>query len=158
VRELGTLETILARLEDIERLPIRGAKKVRETLARDAEQARLSKDLATIRRDVPVALDLDALDWVGPDRERLRPLFEELEFSSLPRELAPVGDAPEVERCEVRAPGEIAAALGPLAAAGTVAVVPMLDSVRATAARIEALAVAGPEGPVTLVAALDAPE
>src|SRR5262249_3930778 len=158
VRELGPVEDILARLEQVERLPLRGAKKVRETLAREAESARLSKQLATIRRDVPITLEVERLRWDGPDRERLRPLFAELEFSSLLRERAPVGEAPEVERCEVRGPAEIAAALGPLAAAGAVAVVPLLDSVRATAARIEALAVAGASGPVTLVAAPDAPD
>jgi DNA polymerase-1 len=158
VRELGPVDEILRRLDDVERLPIRGAKKVREALARDAETARLSKDLATIRCDVPVTLDVDRLAWEGPDRERLRPLFAELEFSSLMRELAPTGEAPVVERCEARTPAEIAAALGPLSAAGIVSVVPLLDSVRATAARIEALAVAGPSGPVTLVSAPDAPE
>src|SRR5215468_1934913 len=122
VRELGPVEDILARLEEVERLPLRGAKKVRETLAREAESARLSKELATIRRDVPITLEVERLRWDGPDRERMRPLFAELEFSSLLRELAPVGEAPEVERCEVRKPAEITAALRPLAAAGAVAV------------------------------------
>ena len=51
--------------------------------------ARLSKTLATIRRDVPVALDLDALRWPGPDPATLRPLLPELEFHSLLRELVP---------------------------------------------------------------------
>jgi len=158
VREIGPVEDILAHLSEVERTGIRGAKKVRETLAREADTARLSKDLATIRCDVPITLDLDALRWPGPDREKLRPLFVELEFTSLLRELAPGGEAaPEVQRCEVRTPAEITGALAPLAAAGTVAIVPVLDSVRATAARVQALAVAGPEGPVTLVSAPDDP-
>jgi DNA polymerase-1 len=157
VHDLGPVETILDRLDEVERLPIRGAKKVRDMLAAEAETARLSKALATIKCDVPVALDLDALRWEGPDHEQLRPLFAELEFSSLLRELAPTGEAPEVERCTVRSAAEITAALAPLAASGTVAVVAVLDSVRATAARMESLAVAGPSGPVTLVTAPDEP-
>jgi DNA polymerase-1 len=157
VQRIGPVEDILARLDEVERTGIRGAKKMRETLARDAEAARLSKRLATIRCDLPLELDVEALRWDGPDREKLRPLFVELEFTSLLRELAPTGGAPEVERCEVRSAAEIRAALAPLVAAGTAAVVPVLDSVRATAARVEALALAGPTGPVTLVAAPDEP-
>src|SRR3989454_909177 len=117
VHDLGPVEAILDRLDEVERLPLRGAKKVRETLAREAESARVSKMLATIKCDVPIALDLDALRWEGPDREQLRPLFAELEFSSLLRELVPTGVAPEVERCEARTPAEVAAGVAPLAAA-----------------------------------------
>src|SRR5882724_4773767 len=158
VHDLGPVEAILDRLDEVERLPLRGAKKVRETLAREAETARLSKALATIKCDVPIELDLDALRWEGPDQEQLRPLFAELEFSSLLRELVPTGAAPEVERCEASTPAAIAAAVRPLAAAGTVAVAPMLDSVRATAARLVALALAGPTGPVTLATEPETPE
>ena len=42
----------------------------------------------TIRRDVPVSLDLGALALGEPDRNRLRDLFLELEFHSLAREFA----------------------------------------------------------------------
>ena len=157
VQRLGPVEDILARLDEVEGTGIRGARKVREALAREAETARLSKRLATIRCDLPLPLDLDALVWDGPDREKLRPLFVELEFTSLLRELAPSGDAPEVQRCEVTSADEIRAALPGLLATGTVAVVPLLDSVRATAAHVQALALAGPAGPVTLVARPDEP-
>jgi 5'-3' exonuclease len=104
VAELGGVEQLLARLDEVPRLPIRGAARVRELLAEHAEQARLSRTLATIRRDVPIRLDVAATAWPGPDRERLVPLLRELEFGSLLREL---GGAPEaasvatVERREV---------------------------------------------------------
>ena len=55
VARLGPVERILERLDDIETSGLRGAKKIRETLAREAETARLSKALATIRCDVPIA-------------------------------------------------------------------------------------------------------
>jgi 5'-3' exonuclease len=53
VSQLGTVETILDRLDEVERLPgLRGAKKVRAMLEAEADTARLSKSLATIKRDV----------------------------------------------------------------------------------------------------------
>src|SRR5262245_6995156 len=51
VQQLGPVEDILAHPEAVEKVAIRGAKKVRDTLVREAETARLSKELATIRRD-----------------------------------------------------------------------------------------------------------
>jgi len=150
VREVGPVEEILAHLDAVERTGLRGAKKIREALAREAETARLSKQLATIRRDLPVALDLERLRWQGPDTEKLRPLFAELEFTSLLRELAPSGAVPEVEHTTPRRPEEVRTALGALAAAGAVAIVPV-------GARLEALALAGPSGPVVVIAEADAP-
>src|SRR3989454_67594 len=149
VRELGPVEEILAHLDAVERIGVRGAKKLRETLAREAETARLSKDLATIRCDLPVALDLERLRWEGPDAEKLRPLFAELEFTSLLRDLVPSGAAPEVAHTTPRTPEEMRAALGALAAAGAVAVVPVGPA-------LEGLALAGPSGPV-VIAEPDAP-
>jgi len=150
VRELGPVEEILAHLDAVERTGVRGAKKIREALAREAETARLSKQLATIRCDLPVPLELERLRWEGPDPEKLRPLFAELEFASLLRDLVPGGAAPEVEHTAPRTPAEMRAALGALAAAGVVGVVPV-------GARLEGLALAGPSGPVVVVAEPDAP-
>ena len=150
VRALGPVEEILAHLDAVEQSGVRGAKRIRDALAREAETARLSKQLATIRCDLPVPLDLERLRWEGPDPEKLRPLFAELEFASLLRDLVPGGAAPEVEYTAPRAPAETRAALGALAAAGVVAVVPV-------GARLEALALAGPSGPVVVIAEPDAP-
>jgi len=106
VARLGPVERILEHLDDVEASGLRGAKKIRATLARQAETARLSKTLATIRCDVPITLDVEALRWEGPDPARLRPLFLELEFHSLLRELVPAGDVPEVERRAAGTPEE----------------------------------------------------
>ena len=133
VRQLGPVEAILDHLDEVERSGVRGAKKIRETLTREAETARLSKALATIRCDVPICLDLAALRYPGPDPDKLRPLFAELEFSSLLRELAPGGPAADVEWTAVDTPEAITAALPALRAAGAMSVVATSDSVRATA-------------------------
>src|SRR5438477_294821 len=144
------VDEVLAHLDAVEQSGVRGAKKLRETLAREAETARLSKELATIRCDLPVALDLERLRWEGPDAEKLRPLFAELEFTSLLRDLVPSGAAPEVAHTTPRTPEEMRAALGALAAAGAVAVVPVGPA-------LEGLALAGPSGPAVVIAEPGAP-
>src|SRR5881397_1786281 len=70
VRALGPVEEILAHLDAVEQSGVRGAKRICDALAREAETARLSKALATIRRDVHVPLELDALRYAGPDAEQ----------------------------------------------------------------------------------------
>ena len=53
------------------------------------EAALLSKRLVTLRRDVPITLDLEALRYPGMDRTRAHALFTELEFAALAKEYAP---------------------------------------------------------------------
>ncbi|HEV7731068.1 MAG TPA: DNA polymerase I, partial [Candidatus Binatia bacterium] len=157
VQKLGTVEALLERLEEVETCGVRGAKKIRETLAREADTARLSKKLATIRRNVPVTLDLEAVRWAGPDAEALRPLLAELEFFSLLRELGAAGDAPSIERLEVRTAAEAKKAAGGLRAASTLALSAHFDSPRASAAGIDAIGIAPPSGAVTLLLEPEAP-
>jgi DNA polymerase-1 len=85
----GDLDTILARAA---LLP---GKRAREALLQHADLARLSRELVTIRRDAPVALDLDQLRVRSPDVARLTELFTELEFRSLIPKLEPVAPASE---------------------------------------------------------------
>jgi DNA polymerase-1 len=84
----GDLDTILARAGDIP------GKRPREALLANADKARLSRQLVTLKRDVPVELDLEQLRVRTPDTDTLAALFTELEFRTLiPRlgELASVG-------------------------------------------------------------------
>jgi DNA polymerase-1 len=147
VQKFGPVDQILAALPQVETCGLRGAKRIAEALEREAETARLSKTLATIRRDVAVSLDADALRWPGPDVARLRPLFTELEFFSLLRALAPDVAAPTPELRHAADVAALAAAAERLASAGAVSVVATLDSVRATAAGVRELAVASATGP-----------
>jgi DNA polymerase-1 len=151
VRRIGPVESILAHLEQVEESGMRGARKIRETLAREAETARLSRTLATIRRDVPIRLELPALAWPGPDRDALRALLGELEMRSLLRELGAGGEAAAVVQSEVAGAAEVASALAALGTPSGVSLVLVLDSPRATAARIERIAIAGPVDPVVVV-------
>jgi len=73
----GTLETVLVRAVEVSR------PKLREALRTQAEQARLSKRLATIRTDLPVPWATADLSRKAPDISALLGLFRELEFSRL---------------------------------------------------------------------------
>jgi DNA polymerase-1 len=83
--EFGDLDTLLARASEVT------AKRAREALLEQAESARLSRELVTILRDVPVELELDRFAVRPPDRSRLAEILSELEFFSLVRR---VGAAP----------------------------------------------------------------
>ena len=57
--------------------------KQREKIETHAEQALLSKRLATIDRDLDLGVDLDRLAVAALDPQRVIPLFQEFEFSTL---------------------------------------------------------------------------
>lgn len=82
VKQYGHLESILAHTADITK------KRPREALLEHAENARLSKELVTIRDDLPVTLDLEKFRVRTPDQARLRDLYIELEFHSLAKDVA----------------------------------------------------------------------
>ena len=73
----GDLDTILAKAAEI------AGKRPREALLAQADNARLSRQLVTLRRDVPVELDLEQLRVRAPDTDALAALFTELEFRTL---------------------------------------------------------------------------
>ena len=74
LQRFGDLETVLASVDEIS-----GAKR-KENLLNHADDARVSKQLATSIRDVPVELDLDGSLAREPDRSRLRETFREFEL------------------------------------------------------------------------------
>lgn len=82
VKQYGHLESILAHATEITK------KRPREALLEHAENARLSKELVTIRDDLPVPFDLESLQTKRPDYQQLRSLFLELEFHTLAKDAA----------------------------------------------------------------------
>jgi len=77
VQRYGTLEAVLERGVEVSR------PRLRESLRTHAEQARMSKRLATIRTDLPVPWTAADLSRKAPDVPALLALFRELEFSRL---------------------------------------------------------------------------
>ncbi len=90
VAQYGHLEDILAHVAEITK------KRPREALLEHAENARLSKELVTIRDDLSVSLDLDALKVRKPDNAALAQLYVELEFHSFAKEAAGAVETPKV--------------------------------------------------------------
>ena len=88
VNSYGSLDNILAHVTEITK------KRPREALLEQADAARMSKQLVTIRDDVVVSLELEKMRITEPDRERLRSLFVELEFHTLAKDIA-APSAPE---------------------------------------------------------------
>ncbi len=89
IAQFGDLETLLERAGEVSNTRARNA------LLEHGDEARVSKRLVTIRTDAPVELDLERLVIEPPDPERTRPLFRELEFHNLLRELDAVATPEE---------------------------------------------------------------
>ncbi|MBI3638048.1 MAG: DNA polymerase I, partial [Candidatus Rokubacteria bacterium] len=65
------------------------AGKLRETLAAGRKDALLSRELALLNHNVPLAFDLEQFRLGAPDWAKLRQLWMEMEFSRLVKELPP---------------------------------------------------------------------
>src|SRR3954468_9588965 len=76
IAQYGSLEEVIAHADELS--PARG-KAVRE----HADQARASKELATMRRDLPLDVEPDALVSSAPDRSQLKEMFRRFEFRGL---------------------------------------------------------------------------
>ena len=83
VREFGPVEQVIANADKVKRTAYR------EGLKAHADSAILSKRLVTLRTDLPVTLDLEAVRRRPPDRVAAHALFTELEFIALAKEFAP---------------------------------------------------------------------
>ena len=81
IKEYGTVEGVLQNLEEIRN------ERLRKAIAEHADQARLSRELATVKTDAEVDLSLESARYAGPDREALKAIFKEMEFSSLIQDL-----------------------------------------------------------------------
>ncbi len=82
VNSFGSLENILAHAAELPK------KRPREALLAQSEEARLSKELVTIRDDLDVTLNLEAMRLTTPDLARLRTMYVELEFHTLAQKLS----------------------------------------------------------------------
>ncbi len=74
LNQFGTLEEVLDHVDDV------SGKKRQENLREHASDARISKQLATMFRDVEVDFDVAAAAAGEPDRSRLRETFREFEL------------------------------------------------------------------------------
>jgi len=92
VEAYGTVEGVLEHMSEV-----KGAR-VRHNLEEFAEQARLSRELATIKRDVALELQLEDLAYEEPCTEHLSDLFSRFEFSSLLQQIRGAAEIKEGDR------------------------------------------------------------
>lgn len=88
INEFGSIENLLSRTNEL-----KGAMK--KNVEEHIEDIRISKFLATIRTDVPIELDLDALAISEPDEEELNKIFNELEFKSFANRVLKKAEKPK---------------------------------------------------------------
>ena len=97
----GGLDVLYANLDKVPELPIRGAKTLPAKLLEQREMAYLSYELATIKLDVPLDVQIDDLHMGAVDVPALAEVYRELEFKSwldqLPRSAPVPVKAPVVD-------------------------------------------------------------
>lgn len=76
LKQYGTVENIVAHASELKG-------KQKELVTQYGEQAILSKKLARIITDVPMEFDEELLRYKGPDQDKLKPIFIDLEFKSI---------------------------------------------------------------------------
>src|SRR5579859_865919 len=89
LQKFGSLEKVLESIDEIS-----GAKR-KQNLTEHAEAARMSKQLATAKRDIPVEFDLGEYVASAPDRSRLRDTFREYELREPLRRLEEALGSPD---------------------------------------------------------------
>ena len=83
IQQFGSVEAALDRASEVK------GKTYRESLENNRDMVLLSKELVTIHCEVPVELELENMRTQAPDVSACRALFNELEFTTMLKELAP---------------------------------------------------------------------
>ncbi len=135
----GSLDALLERTADVKQ------KRYRTALEKHADDARSSRELVTIRTDVPVPFEPDTLRYRGPSPERCFPLFASLGFRTLIAEYAPTAATVEKDYGVVRSAADLAALLDAAGRAGPVGLAVVADGPDAMRSELVGLALsAGP--------------
>jgi len=155
IQEWGDLESLLAGAEQVK------AKRAREALLEQADEARLSKELATLRTDVPLPETLEGLAIQEPDTDLLREKYERYGFTrlldSLGGSVAPSAPRADVEVTIAEDEAVFAKALDALGDPEHVGLHLVATPGSVVDARCVAIAVAGNSGKVVFAPLDDAP-
>lgn len=88
ITNYGSVEGVYDHIDEIT------AKKLKEHLIEDHDNALLSKKLATINREAPVDLQLSDLVYSGPDMDALVAFYQQMDFRTFLKKLSVDGEAP----------------------------------------------------------------
>jgi len=86
ISQYGSLEEVIAHAEELS--PAR-----KKNITEHADQARQSKELATMRRDLELDCDVTQLVLSAPDRSQLKEIFRKFEFRNLLHRVDELDDA-----------------------------------------------------------------
>ena len=135
----GSLDTLLEHTADVKK------KRQRTALEQHADDARRSRELVTIRTDVPVPFEPDTLRYRGPSPELCFELFSALGFRTLVAEYAPTATTVEKDYGVVRSRADLAALLDAVSRAGRMGLAVLADAPDAMRADLVGVALsAGP--------------
>jgi DNA polymerase I len=101
IQQFGSVEAALDRASEVK------GKRYRESLENNRDMVLLSKELVTIHCEVPIELELENMRTQAPDVSACRALFNELEFTTMLKELAPEEDATPLSIIPDPSPEEI---------------------------------------------------
>jgi len=81
--KFANVEVLYQKLDQVEKMELRGAAAIRAKLEQNHEMAFLSKQLATIACEAPLQVKLQTLKYNGADRKKIEPLFDRLGFGKI---------------------------------------------------------------------------
>ncbi len=143
LNDFGSLEALLDRLGEVK------SRNVAESLSENRDKVLLSRELVTIRTDVEVEVEIEALRAGPPDDDRLREMFLELEFSSLLGMLGPGRSGAEAARAEYElatGPGELASLVAACRRSGTAGIAALTETLEPLRGRLAGIAVSAAPG------------
>ncbi len=140
VAAFGSLDNLLDRAGEVPQ------RRYREALLAHAGAARESRELARIRTDVPITVDLERIRFRGPDREACFTLFSELGFRSLLAEYAPDSGATARDYRLVESAEDLAALVQAVRASGRLALKILASDPAPMRARMVGIACAAEPG------------
>ena len=111
ITQYGSLDTLIEHAGELK-------PKHREALVTHRVAALQSRELVTIRTDVPVDVDFETLRYRGASRERCYELFSRLAFRTLVNEYAPSADSIQKDYALIRTESELDALIADLRASG----------------------------------------
>lgn len=133
VTQFGSLDALLERTSELK-------PKQRDALTSHRADALQSRELVTIRTDVPLDVDFESLRYRGASRQRCYELFSRLAFRSLVNEYAPTADTVQKDYALVSTDAALDALVADLRTAGEFALRIIPDQASAMRAAIVGIA------------------
>ena len=140
INQFGSLNALLDGTEAVQ------SKRYRNALEQHSDEARHSRELVTIRIDVPVPFDADALRYRGPSNERCFALFSDLGFRTLIADYAPTAATVGTDYGRVRTDADLEGLMDAVATAGRVGLTVVRDTPHAVEGDLVGLALSAGKG------------